>query len=229
MKFSNSCKTIALKQENIFISAFPGAIIFGEVCPTGFLENKCFRFNHYQLFELYLALVSLIKFHISEAENSNEKGIILTLRNEELYYWCASKIIFNQTETKIIKFGIEQKLQTVFELLLEYEDLNNLINALSQMILPCLCLNPLERSIFDFASEQDITTLVTLTNPKIIEQFINTYEIKKDVKIDLIIKPNIVGNLIYYNEILIILQKLKTIFNPEMSIKNRIELLLDIN
>ena len=225
LKFSNSCRTFALKQENLFISAFPGSVVFGEVCPTGFIQQKFFKFLHFQYFELYLAIVSIIKFQVSE--NTTEKGIILQKSEEELYYWTGTTVQINRRDCKILKLFIEFQFETIFEIVLTSEQLNNLIGSISQLILPSLCLNNIEVQIFEFASEQSISFLVTLNNYKNCEKFIKTFESVKELNIDSILQSNFVYNLIYYNEIIILYHKFQSIYNLELESTNRIMTIIE--
>jgi hypothetical protein len=225
VKFSDTCRTIALKQEKIFISALPGSIILGEVCPTGFKHQHIFKFNHFQFFELYLAIISIIKFQLSE--NKSEKGLILKLNNETLYYWNGLSVEIDRKESKIVKFVIEFQFENIYEIIFNDQQLNNLIGAISQMILPSLCLNEIERTLFQFATEQDISFLVTLNNLKACEKFVTFFQTTKKIKIDPILEPNFVQNLIYYNEIIIINHKFQSIYNSEFEFHERIEKILD--
>lgn len=225
VKFSDTCRTIALRKEKIFISALPGSIIFGEVNPTGFKHQHIFKFNYFQFYELYLAIISIIKFQLSE--NKTEKGLILKLNEEILYYWNGSSVEIDRKESKIVKFVIEFQFEIIFEIIFNNEELNNLIGAISEMILPSLCLNEIERQLFQFASEQNISFLVTLSNIKACQKFLKFFLTQKQIKVDPIIEPNLVQNLIYYNEIIILNHKFNTIYNSEFEIPNRIEKILD--
>ena len=214
IKFSNCCNTKVLKEDKLFISAVPGSIVFGEVCPTGFVKHKYFKFNHYQLFELYLALVSVIKFQVSESDSSL-KGLILSLNDEELYFWNGSKVTKNGTEIKIVRLGIEFQFVTTFEILFDSEELlNEFIYIISQMIFPCLCLNQIELEVFEFASQQDLSILITLNRMEDSQKLLNSFQIKSKIKIDSIIGTNIVNNLMFYQEILILHHKILSIHNP---------------
>ena len=203
VRFSNSSKTIALKQDNLFISAFPGYIVFGKVCPVGFCERKYFKFSFYQVFELYAALVSVIKFKVNE-NAFNDKGLILVIK-DEVYFWSGSKVVNNGNENKTIKFGIEFKSEIIFELEFDSDDnFNNFINAVTKTLLPCLCLNQLEREVFEFVSDQSLSILITLNNLQTSKNLLKDFQEKNNLQIDSLTEPNIREHLIYYNEIIIL-------------------------
>ena len=126
-----------------------------------------------------------------------------------------------------MKLFIEFQFETIFEIVLTSEQLNNLIGSISQLILPSLCLNNIEVQIFEFASEQSISFLVTLNNYKNCEKFIKTFESVKELNIDSILQSNFVYNLIYYNEIIILYHKFQSIYNLELESTNRIMTIIE--
>ena len=74
-----------------------------------------------------------------------------------------------------------------------------------------------------------MTTLIALNTLQESEKFVKKFQARKGLKIDPITEPNIVSNLIYYNEVLILHHKIKSIHNPEIEISasNRIARILD--
>ena len=89
MNFEESCKTLALTHDSIFLSAFPGNIVFGEVNRTGYKEGKYFKFSFHQLFELYLGLINIIKFFVSSID---DRGVIIKLNEDLSYCWLGKKL-----------------------------------------------------------------------------------------------------------------------------------------
>ena len=78
LDFEKSCKTVVLKTSDLFFSAFPGKIVFGDVIEQNYPEFKYFQFFHFEIFNLYLALVAIIKNIVNNSqEESENKGIII--------------------------------------------------------------------------------------------------------------------------------------------------------
>ena len=126
VEFENTCKTVSSKNSDIFISAFPGKLVFGEVNHNGYKKLKYFRFLHFEIFNLYLALLNIIKYIGSSSNILEDKGIIIT-KEEVTYYWLGKLMENNNFSQKVIVFAIEQKFETVFEKLFTIEQINDLI------------------------------------------------------------------------------------------------------
>ena len=213
LKFDNACQTIALKQENIFVSAFPGKIVFGTPNNEGFLNLKTFQFYFYQLLELYLALLSVIKFLVSSELNC-QKGILLKVSEEQIYFWVCKNVQINNRDSKIATFGIEFQSTCVFELVFDFDQLNNFISGISQCILPALCLKTLERQVLEEASEETLQYIIELNRRKNTQIFLRKIKNKNKFKIDSVVQPNLSDLIIYYHETIIIVHKLKSLYNP---------------
>ena len=106
--------------------------------------------------------------------------------------------------------------------------LNEFIYLISQMIFACLCLNQIELEVFEFASEQDLSILISLNKKEDSQKLLNNFQIKTKFKIDSITGPNIVNNLIFYQEIIILHHKIVSIHNSTNNeIMNRIAKILE--
>ena len=214
VEFENSCKTLISKKYNIFVSAFPGRIIFGEVNDRGFIKSKYFQFLHFEFFDLYISLLKIVKFFVSE-EQTEEKGLILS--NEDLsYYWLGKFILQNNKSTKFVVFAIEFKFETIFELLLQTDQFNDIIKCISETILSCLCLKTIEKAFFDFILKENTSLIVSLKNQKKCKTILEKFKKSSSYKITSVCEPNLIELVIYYNELLIIVQKLRTMINHEM-------------
>ena len=89
----NSCKTIVLKDNFLFISAFPGKIIFGDITNYKYPKFKSFQFNVFQLFFLYVSFVNIITKVIAEenTESFQSEGVIIKLSEDLQYLWSIKK------------------------------------------------------------------------------------------------------------------------------------------
>jgi hypothetical protein len=218
--FAESCYTIALQKEDLFMSAFPGKVIFGETNSIGFKKEKCFVFLHYQIIHFYLSLLNIVSFFASEARNTDEQGQILSLNSTKFYYWIGKNVISDESEIKIVKFGIQSKDEITYEILLNANELNDLIYFLPQIILSALCLKINERNCLEYLSDQSTALIVSLNQRKKCEKFVT-----EKLNIDSVIKSNIIDLFLYYNELMLIIHKLKTLYNHDMR-KSNIEILI---
>ena len=102
---SLSCKTVLLKKSEVFLSAFPGKIIFGHIIEENYPKLQYFQFFHFEFFKLYLSLVEIINNCIIE-ENSEIKktDLIIKLSDEVSYFWC-----IEIGDIKLIQFVLEYK------------------------------------------------------------------------------------------------------------------------
>jgi hypothetical protein len=126
---------------------------------------------------------------------------------------------------KCILLKLKYKSEIVYQIIFNLDKLNDFINALSEIIVPSLCLQTVEREFFEFISNAEILTIVNLDKPKgllILKQFFKQMNI---VDIDQIQELNLIEIIIYYKELIIIYKKIKSLINP---IKDRIQEILSI-
>lgn len=221
--FADSCKTLISNKNEIFVSAFPGKIVFGKVNQVGYKKSNFFKFFHFEIFHFFVALTNIFKFLSSE--NTANKGIILTLDTLEVYYWIGKELVVTNQNQKIIVFGIEENSQSVFEINLKLQELNELIHIVSQTIISCLCLKSIEKQLFENIVQCPTSEIVQLKDYKQCEQFIQKFEKSIKVSIDSIKIPNLIDIVIYYHELLLIVQKLKSMCIGE---DTRIEAILEL-
>ena len=92
--------------------------------------------------------------------------------------------------------------------------MNELINIFSQSVLSILCLKPIEKQILEILILEPTSVLITLKDFKSCETLITSLTLKNTLLIDSIQLSNLIDIVIYYNELLIVLQKLKSMHNP---------------
>lgn len=214
---SDSCLTIALRRNQLFVSAFPGLIVFGEVSTTYFKQLKYFEFSYYDIFELFRALTQIIQYLVVNSDTLNQdRGIIISKCDNEIYFWMGKTIILNQKEVKIITLGIEIESNIVFELTFDCEKLNDLIYGLYTCMLASLCLKKIEKKLFECIIEENIEKIVSLKFKDNCENFVQQFI--KDHKIDInsITESNLVESLFYYHESIVVLYKLKSLFKVDL-------------
>ena len=221
---NKSCKTILLKTKTcIFLSAFPGKIIFGTIAARSYTKFKYFQFVAFDLFYLYVSLVAVIKTVLSEENTDhNQHGIILKINEELSYLWSISQSSINNQ--KLIHILLEFKSNLVYEIELNLDELNEFINGLSEVIIPSLNLKNIERQFFEFVSKQQIGEIVQMTTINagtILDQFKATTKFD----FDCIVEPNLVDIVIYYKELILIFKKIKSLISPTDS-NSRIDAIL---
>ena len=215
LNFVESCQTIALPKKDTFISAFPGKIVFGEINHCGFKYNKCFIFFYYEVIDLYLSILQIITFFSTHSESTEEKGTVITKSFELVYYWIGKTVTIDECEQKVVKIGIQYKDEIAYELILTSTDLNNLILCLPQVIFSSLCLKSVERRSIEFASEQSTSIVASLNDINKCKKFI-----QEKLDIDCVVESNIIDLFLYYHELILIIHKLKSLFNKKMKKSN---------
>ena len=212
---SKSCKTILLKSINIFISAFPGKIVFGAVLNHNYRQLNHFQFGTFEVFHLYVSLITIIKKFISEknTEILQSDGIILKFSEDLSYLWFISKTKVKNVEELKIKLILEWKTESIYQITFSFDQLNDLIIGLSETIVPSLCLKNIEKIFFEFISEQPLAEIIDLNTEKCI-LMLNEFKRRHNVQIDSIDEPNLFDIMIYYKEIIILYKKIKSLINP---------------
>ena len=134
---------------------------------------------------------------------------------------------------KVVVFAIEEKFETIYEKLFVNEQINDLIKCISETIFACLCLKPVERELFDFISKESTSLIVSLKDKtkckSILDKFKKTTIKEKCFKITSVCEPNLIELIIYYNELLLIVQKLKSMYKEDFETEElRITTLLEL-
>ena len=222
---TNSCKTILLKTINIFVSAFPGKLIFGTISVQNYIKFNYFQFFAFDLLHLYVTLVNIIK-KISSEENieTNCDGVIIKINEELQYLWSISTKTVNSEKQLNVHLVVEFKSNLVYQLVFNLDQLNDFINGLSETIIPCLFLKNIERQFFEFVSKHHISEIVQLSaqNGALL---LNDFNLENTLELDTIIETNLIDIVIYYKELIIIYKKIKSLIRP-MECDKRIEAIL---
>ncbi len=225
LNFSKSCQTISLKKSDIFMSSFPGKIVFGEPNFIGYDKSNSFQYKHIQFLDLYLSLLKIVNF-FATASNIDDKGQILTCSENTIYFWSGKIFEKSKVTQKVVKLGKEYDSNITYELILDAEQFNEFVYIFAKLMFSCLCLKSFERQFLeDFANEIPITKLITLTDKRMINQVIQNQKQKQ--KIDDVIEQNLIELLLYYHELMILFKKIQSLNNPKINESNRIEAILN--
>jgi hypothetical protein len=223
--FLDTCQTVCLKKSDVFLSSFPGKIVFGEPSSTGFSKLRSFQFKHHEFFNLYLALVQIVQFFANN-ENTEEKGPILIQDEKIVYFWCGKNVLQGNDVKKIVKFGIECDFNIVFEVILDSEQFNELVSVFSKLMFSCLCLKSFEKEFLE-----NLTNELTITNLVELQAKENQKSILKKTKLNKIVnsinEQNLLDLVLYYNEFLILFKKIKSLIYSDILELNRIEAILN--
>ena len=221
---SNSCKTILLKTSDIFISAFPGKIIFGNISDQSYIKFKYFQFSAFNLLYLYLSLVTIIKKVFSEENiEANCDGVIMKINEDLQYLWSISQS--TETINKHLHILLEFKTNLIYQVEFNLEQLNDFVNGLSETLIPCLNLKNIERHFFHFISKQQLSEIVQLT-PENGITFLNQFKFESNLEeINCINEANLIEIVVYYKELILLYKKIKSLIRP-IDCNSRIDAIL---
>jgi len=210
MFYLKSAKVTLLCNNEVYCCVFPPKIVIGNVENDCFV-NEYFIFNKEDYFDLYKGITDTIKF-IAEEYPTN-KGIILE-KDNLMYFWTVK--VNESTKEQIIILGIERSCDIIYKICFNQRSFNDFINILSHLILPSLnsnCLYILHSAIV----KCDLKQLIGFKNAENCRQFLVEIDEKDE---------NLIISLMYYREILIIVSKLKSLYNSQYEECN-IQRLLD--
>ena len=204
-----SCLSLALNKDFCFISSFPGFFVFGKVSQNCYEELKYFQFSHFEIPKLYSAIIKIVHFLANKTlEIEQTKFLSKTIQNCDINYYIVGN---TSVESKVIIFRLEAELfNKSYDILFTREELNNLIQCMDHVIVSCLCLKPMERQLFNLACIQSLEKIIEFQNIDDAKKFI-IHSFEKSACGSIIENLSIV--LVHYNSIIIILHKLKTLFN----------------
>lgn len=224
LTFAKSCQTLCLKKSEIFISSFPGNVVFGVVSFIGYSKKQSFQFKHQEFLNFYLTILKIVKFFSENTSNVDQKGLILSKNESTNYFWIGTILQRAEVTEKVIKFGIEFNDTIIFEIIFNAEQFNELIHIFSELMLSCLCLKSFERELIEvIVSESSIKRLITLNNKKCMKLFLQKF--KDKYCLNVIEEQNFVHIFSYYIELIVIFKKLKSLYNPENN-DHRIEAII---
>jgi hypothetical protein len=209
-----SCANLALEIPNTFMSAYPGFIVFGKVKLNAFEQNRFFKFGVFEVYKLYLAIVNILNFMTGQNDDLN-KDLILTNENGDNYYWIGTNLMRNNKLCKIVKFGIEKQDTITYELHFTLNNFQNFFFCLKKLLITSLCLKQMHVDFIHFIIVLPIEKLAKIDDKKVAMECVDLF--LKDSKNDgseLLSNQTFFDLLNYYEEIIIILNKLVSIQVP---------------
>jgi len=198
-----------LTNNNIWCAAFPSVVIFGEVESESsmFVKKKYFSFFKSDFVSLYKALISVCHTVAQNSATKNlqeTKGIILE-RFETIYSWSVYYVNSNVR----ISFTIEISLETAYVITFSLDDFNDFIFVLSRSLIPSLCLQLNITNSLHKICTFSLNDLKCINTPEDCNAFVKKNNLDEKINI----------YLLYYKEIIIIVHKLMTLYNPQIKAK----------
>ena len=194
-----------LRENNVFIAAFYGKIIFG------LLQENCFHKDFSVIVDFYCILIKLL--HSVNGPYPSNKMEFST--STATYYWQV------KSPTNLV-IGLNEDNEISFT----SNGFNDFLECFAKLIFPCLGLKEQEKFMLHFASQLTPTEIVQLNDISCALQFIN--QIKSTCGISTLDQYNSYLLLARYRDLILIQKKLMSIFTTNECDK-RIEILLKTN
>ena len=218
-----SSLTLALKKDFCFISSFPGFFLFGIVDKNHYEKNKFFQFSHFELPQLYKAVLKMIHFMADETVIIEKTEVIQKhIQNCDVTYFILGNSDANE---KIVKFCLEVNSVT-FELSLTYFELNDFLYCITDIVIASLCLQPIEKEMIQNISLEPLENLILYENCVNAKNYILMHYEKN---ICSAVIENMTTILVHYNFVIIILHKFKSLVNKDMLMQNVTSSLISID
>jgi len=225
LHFNKSCQTKVLSKLSVFLSAFPGFIVFGQTYTKFYPKGTYFKFSVFEVYKLYIAIIKILTFLI-EDEPIICEGLMLERdkSNKIVYYWRGIRLLIDGIEEKLVAFGIERKNEERVEIKMTLSELHNFIQCLKSTITICLCLNDIENDIIIAASALDIERIKKLKSFKERKDFVRYFLTQETNSVDENFQDSfkLTELLIYYFDIIVLLSKLSSMSQYEENISEEI-------
>jgi len=197
----DSCLTL-LCDNNLFCSAFPSCIIIGNIKNNKYIVNQFFMFYKSEFSVLYLAIVDIIN---AISEKSKKQKLIL--ERDHLTYSFLVTLIDSKFQIALI---VESNGNETFRAIFDLETWNDFINVLSELVPSTLCLDSKLSNVFEMATKSSLNDIIAFKDINNCANFL------KDIKFDNFNSYETAKCLKYYREIIIIVHKLKSLYNPAL-------------
>ena len=200
-----------LRENNVFIAAFYGKIIFGLLQEDCFHKDLSVIVENFQIVDFYCILIKLL--HSVNGPYPSNKMEFST--STATYYWQV------KSPTNLV-IGLNQDNEISFT----SNGFNDFLECFAKLIFPCLALKEQEKFMLHFAAQLTPTEIVQLNDISCALQFIN--QIKSTCGISTLDQYNSYLLLTRYRDLILIQKKLMSIFTTNECDK-RIEILLKTN
>jgi hypothetical protein len=220
LQFHESCQTKVLKAFSVFISAYPGFIVFGQTFTRYYPEKSYFKFSPFELYKLYIAIIQILTF-FTEENPEKTNGIILkrSKTNKIVYFWSGRRLLIDEEEEKLVTFGIEKENSETLKINMSLSELHNFITALKSTITICLCLNDLDNEIIFALSNLDISILQKLKDYNETKDFVYKFMKEHNYSEN---QESLIQLILYYFEIIILLNKFSSMCKYEENVLEQI-------
>ena len=218
-----SSLTLALKKDFCFISSFAGFFLFGFVDKNHYEKKKFFQFSHFELPQLYKAVLKMIHFMANESEILEKTEVIQKqIQNCEITYFICGNTNANK---KTVKFCLEVN-SVVFDLSLTYFELNDFLYCMTDIVIASLCLKSIEKEMVYNIISQPLEDLILYENCVNAKNYIL---MNYDKTVCSATIENMTTVLVHYNFIIIILHKFKSLVNKDILLVNITTSLISID
>lgn len=189
-----------LSDSNIWCAAFPSVTVFGEI--EDFKFKKYFLFYKKDYSSFYKSVVQICHTIATNSVQKQQKTFsnILVERVNQQYH-CNLYYYENQPR---ISLTHEYMSEIVYKIVFSTEEFNDFLFIASNLILPSLCLSVNITNSLLAASTSSSEELLQLSSYKGCESFVQKHKLDDNSSI----------YLLYYRELLIIIQKLSSLYNP---------------
>ncbi len=220
LQFDKSCHTKVLKSSSLFLSAYPGFIVFGKTFTKSYPEKSYFKFSPFELYKLYISIIKILTF-FTEENPQITNGIILERAKIDkiIYFWSGRTLLIDEEEQKLVTFGIETKNSETLKISMTFSELHNFIKALKSTITISLCLNNIENELIFAATNLDINILQELKDYSKTKVFIDKFMKENHYAEN---QESFIQLILYYFEIIILLHKFSSMCKYEENILEQI-------
>lgn len=202
LKIQNSITTIVC-DNNLCLSAFPTMLVFGKINNYEYDKNTSFRFFKTDFIDLYTSIVKIVT---EVAVKSTKNGMILQRKAENLvYFWSVKQI----EDCTIISMGIESSSEITTKVHFSLEEFNDFVLILSQLFLPTICFDFTMVQFLNKACSAPLNEILELRTVENCDKFVSKYKLSFET----------IPYLICYKEILVVICKLKSLYNPNLKQK----------
>jgi hypothetical protein len=219
LHFHKSCQTKVLKKISVFLSAYPGFIVFGQTFSKSYLEETYFKFSVFELYKLYIAIINIL-IYFTEVNPIISKELILQRASKIVYYWRGVTLFIDDVEEKFIIFGIEKKHSEKLEIKFSLSELHNFIKALKSTIVISLCLSEIENETIIAATKLEINVLKKFKNFDHTKEFVQKFLSEHNYNFEDSYK--LTELVIYYYDIIILINKFSSMCQFEENICDQI-------
>ena len=165
--FCNTQNLYFLRKSSLCIGSFPRKVVFGITNESEFDTEKSFVIDLSIITNLYKVLTNILL----KLKNTKEPSELLEFatENHKTYFW---RVTDSEKVDLIIKIGDV----TSFQICLDYIQFNELLYAISESILPILCLKTCDIDFFEFILHREIPIrelIVMVDNVDKFESMIN--------------------------------------------------------